>query len=484
MLSAFPTSPCSPAVQHAPFGSFPVPGQPGGAAMAGAAEAVLNGRLHPQVVVGAQPRPRRHLAPRHAQPSAPARSAAPASLLQQISESASRLDVSAASVPQLIVDQCTSDGPADVVEAPRSRAGLKRPLDSPSSDRDVRRKTQSQADMLSMALTWLSMSVHVGTAVGSAGSKKKKGMSLPAPPTGDAVDFQGDLPHNTALLSLLQEQLSQATLAGLPPPNVPPPAPPPAPRFDRFRELPLELREMIYAAAMDDVSSSVKVSAGDFKGERPKLLPAVCFASQQTFAEAVPMFLRTRSFNLGSDYHTTSAFYKFLESVPNGAGFRSVRSVKFLHLHHYAPAPAPAPDAEAPATTSASGSTAWFNHYPHSILQHCSTVRHITLEIRASYFRHFRTVDELRRGLDLYCRTPLQDVLDKFRLGPLFELRRLRSIELLCSMGDMWAANFGCEPTAFFDEFLAWFRAQLDKHGLRVTLDVKYPTRLEVNAIV
>ncbi|KAF2251436.1 hypothetical protein BU26DRAFT_518088 [Trematosphaeria pertusa] len=99
--------------------------------------------------------------------------------------------------------------------------------------------------------------------------------------------------------------------------------------------LPLEAREMVYEKAMEaghHFDDTVYVQSYERSSRtRPRFLPAIYHTSKGILAEAGPVFIRNSIFVVSS-YPANQLFTAFLESLPQNAGFKAVRVLRFQYF--------------------------------------------------------------------------------------------------------------------------------------------------------
>ena len=106
-------------------------------------------------------------------------------------------------------------------------------------------------------------------------------------------------------------------------------------------DFPLEIREMIYECAMEDLGDTVRFYESDCKPEPcfPAYLPAIFYTSKVIFEEATAVMLRTKNIQLDywvepyyfivPKYTGEHRFAEFLLYFNGGSLFKSVRSLTF-----------------------------------------------------------------------------------------------------------------------------------------------------------
>ncbi|KAF2648414.1 hypothetical protein K491DRAFT_722584 [Lophiostoma macrostomum CBS 122681] len=110
--------------------------------------------------------------------------------------------------------------------------------------------------------------------------------------------------------------------------------------FTLYPNLPLEICEMIIEHAMRadgefdhniDVQSYISRSRSH---SQPIFLPAICFTSEATRAEAAPVYISNTTWKMRG-YASNQFLTHFLESIPNGKGFSAVRNLHFTAFHWF-----------------------------------------------------------------------------------------------------------------------------------------------------
>ncbi|KAF2703851.1 hypothetical protein K504DRAFT_507761 [Pleomassaria siparia CBS 279.74] len=110
--------------------------------------------------------------------------------------------------------------------------------------------------------------------------------------------------------------------------------------FKRFQRLPLELREMIYEAAMwDDGHFEVplRVITQVYENRKPafpSFLPAICRVSKQCRIEATVVYVRNATFIVNRK-EANEFLTAFLESIPHGKGFRNMKQIMLPSFHMF-----------------------------------------------------------------------------------------------------------------------------------------------------
>lgn len=102
--------------------------------------------------------------------------------------------------------------------------------------------------------------------------------------------------------------------------------------FTKFMDLPTEIRELVEEHAMRngrhfEYDLRVQRHSDDMtKALRPEFLPALCFVSKATFGEIAAVYIRNTNF-LVTSIDANHFLTKFLEGIPNDAGFKSIRNM-------------------------------------------------------------------------------------------------------------------------------------------------------------
>ena len=95
--------------------------------------------------------------------------------------------------------------------------------------------------------------------------------------------------------------------------------------------LPREIREMIYAAMLEDLPATIvvrpKASTSYRSSDLPRVVQPICYVYRQLFADSVPELLRTRDIHL--DHSGLRTFGNFLGHIPNNSAFLAVKSLTF-----------------------------------------------------------------------------------------------------------------------------------------------------------
>jgi hypothetical protein len=94
--------------------------------------------------------------------------------------------------------------------------------------------------------------------------------------------------------------------------------------------LPLEIREKIYAYAMDELPHELILAPGSRRPNEvspfPAVLPSICFLSRTIYYESLSVFIRLRKFSLCSGL-AAYCLFQLLDRLPHDNGFRAVRSI-------------------------------------------------------------------------------------------------------------------------------------------------------------
>lgn len=185
--------------------------------------------------------------------------------------------------------------------------------------------------------------------------------------------------------------------------------------------LPLELREMIYAYAMEDLPHVVVLRAirRTRQPKFPAVLPSFSFVNKQTYAEVLPVFIRKRQFAIGMQAHM-DCFCQFLLRLPNKLGLLNVRSLYLgdwaLYLGRWGTAAA-------------------------RILQNCSGLQHLVFEV--TDFSATTALNEIGERVAM-SKKALASMLGRY-FPTWFSSTKLKSVKLIC-MGKYKSAAHLYEP--------------------------------------
>jgi hypothetical protein len=110
--------------------------------------------------------------------------------------------------------------------------------------------------------------------------------------------------------------------------------------WNGLMSLPRELREMVFAAYLADLPSTIILRPHIFqKNHRfPAIVPALCYVNKQVFEESVPMLLRNKQIIVATRRPAPSVLTNFLDRVPGGKGFKAVtilRSERLYYTHNW-----------------------------------------------------------------------------------------------------------------------------------------------------
>jgi hypothetical protein len=103
--------------------------------------------------------------------------------------------------------------------------------------------------------------------------------------------------------------------------------------WSRLMGLPRELRKMVYAAYFDDLPSKIILRPNLRRVDRfPSIVPALCYANKQTFAESVPVLLHDKQIVVNDTAH--ALLIRFLVYIPENKGYRAITKLQMEGVFH------------------------------------------------------------------------------------------------------------------------------------------------------
>lgn len=211
----------------------------------------------------------------------------------------------------------------------------------------------------------------------------------------------------------------------------------------RLMSLPLEVRELVYAAKFAHLPPTTMLRCGnDANLARymfPALLPPWCYVDQQVFRESAPVFFASRAIVVRND-ECLRMLCEFLDRIPEQRAYRRIR---VLHVEGYTRL------LEQPAPYSSEARL-------RPLFAHCEGLRYISVEVHAWQFGNH----SIRAGLEHI--EPLARML---------KLRFLAALELRC-VGWEFPRGVGLED--IFKPAIDWLEAEIGKAKWKGKLVVKY----------
>ncbi|KAF2655632.1 hypothetical protein K491DRAFT_778577 [Lophiostoma macrostomum CBS 122681] len=222
--------------------------------------------------------------------------------------------------------------------------------------------------------------------------------------------------------------------------------------------------------------------------EFPDIIPPFCYINRQTYAESVPIFLRSpRKVVLGGD-SGLHLFASFLSRVP---GRNAFSAVTHLSLENKVPW-----RYLVEKSWRSAGKRKWPLHYPgnpkcssdtwtaNDLLENCPNLQHVAIEYNCSSFIDLRkyiyaltkegSSDPVEPEL-----LPQEEIMEK--LGPfsLFKLTRLKSVKITCLTGDLINYTTRMPRQQVFAYLVDWIQEEKGNQGATWDLDVQYEDRHE-----
>ncbi|KAF2003939.1 hypothetical protein P154DRAFT_519552 [Amniculicola lignicola CBS 123094] len=233
--------------------------------------------------------------------------------------------------------------------------------------------------------------------------------------------------------------------------------------FTQFLNLPRELRDMVYAMAMEHAPRIAVVRRrqrrANTQAPQTPFLPPICFANRQTFSEAAPVFVRTRHFTIVGNSSSIRAIMRLLRRVPDGYGFQSIRSISLTSVSRFG---------------QQHGSRGLMLSFPSELISQCSGLRRLILELPVSEF--INIVDQPWGDPCTFVRRSLKAVKKQLRVDALFESKGLETLHLRFVGGGIEAETLGCNVKDLFKDFLKWFKREWRDKMEGAELRVRYLT--------
>ncbi|KAF2110451.1 hypothetical protein BDV96DRAFT_604025 [Lophiotrema nucula] len=223
---------------------------------------------------------------------------------------------------------------------------------------------------------------------------------------------------------------------------------------DLYR-LPTELLDSIYDSLSSGTSTAVDVKEHiDSTTYNPSFLPQICQTSVETLWDAAPAFIRNAIFETRS-FKANRFLHQFLESVPNGHGFDSV---KRLHFHS-------------------------FQHFPQNsdlvssdiaLMKRCSSLHTVLLNFHVSKLvTPEPRWDPYDEGLTASHPRSVEEIVEHYQLEGLIECAALKKIVFVGI--DQYAIGRSCsaDPLTALHDLGAWLKEQFAERKKRY-VDIGY----------
>jgi hypothetical protein len=220
--------------------------------------------------------------------------------------------------------------------------------------------------------------------------------------------------------------------------------------FPKFLYLPPELRDLVYAFALEDTSNPEfpLLDSPSPLTIQPRLLPGICFANRQTHTEAVLVCIRHKTLAVGLFSKMVIAF---LTTLPFNSGFEAVRSLRFRSVYWFSADP----------ISSILSNEA----LPSGLSARCPGLRRMSVGISAYYL--ITQHDNHRRTL-----LEGQTVEDGLRLTTAYEHPSLRSLEVRVEDCQTHASYVQCTQEALVARYAEYLRVKSEEAGGRVHVSV------------
>lgn len=223
--------------------------------------------------------------------------------------------------------------------------------------------------------------------------------------------------------------------------------------FDRFMALPRELWDMVFATKFLTFPDSITMrstSVPDDVYNFPPIVPAFCWISRQVFCETVPLLFRGKNITLKDNTsEAVTLFTEFVDQVPGGGGFNYIETLKIEEC-----------------------SLCGFGGSIQDLLSRCTSLRHLTLEIPASILTVFS--DFWGEYATSHALRTKEDILKNYFPLAIFECRKLETLRLIFTAGEVYGKLIGCADEHVFNNFHDCVKEEIEKCGAKCWLEVVY----------
>jgi hypothetical protein len=219
--------------------------------------------------------------------------------------------------------------------------------------------------------------------------------------------------------------------------------------------LPRELREMVFAADLADLPSTIILRPGIYQNNHrfPAIVPALCYVNKQVFEESLPMLLRNKQIIVAADGCAPSLLANFLDQISDGKGFKAVTRLQLESLFH-----------------TANWKRTFQTPPSARLLNLCTGLQRLRITVHAISFANF--LDDF--SYPKWTRMSRVEVLSRFDFHQVYDLPNLRSFVLGCLGGQSYVTHTGCTETAIFEHLTTWLRDEHQRRHAQFDLQIKY----------
>lgn len=225
--------------------------------------------------------------------------------------------------------------------------------------------------------------------------------------------------------------------------------------------LPRELRDQIWALALDDEPETFELNHGMEPSQffYPKSLPPVAFIASSLFEEVLLVWLRARTINLPFNTTIPASFVAQIDKI---SGWTSIKSLSFTTaLRAY----------QAPRTAIEPA------YYAADLVSLATPLQHLTLTVSSLSVVHF----DSEEGCFTHVK-PMDEVLATLDFSNILRCGRLKTLLLYCC--PTWrgthcleAEDLYCRPKDLFAPLCRWFMKEFAERGRDVKVRGKLDRR-------